>query len=139
MHYEREPDRVAYQSEWYYRNKPEMQIRMRKRYEAHQEELRLRRLAQYGLTQEAFDVLFASQGNCCAICKATTPGKGKGRWHIDHDHACCPTPAQSCGRCVRGILCAGCNPGLGSFHDDVTILLAAVAYLERFQAKEDVA
>jgi len=33
---------------------------------------------------------------------------------VDHDHACCPG-AVSCGRCVRGFICAGCNQDAGSF------------------------
>lgn len=32
--------------------------------------------------------------------------------HIDHDHTCCPG-SRSCGNCVRGILCEGCNLQIG--------------------------
>lgn len=27
---------------------------------------------------------------------------------VDHDHACCPTE-RSCGSCIRGVICRGCN------------------------------
>lgn len=50
--------------------------------------------------------------------------------HIDHDHSCCNGP-RSCGKCVRGALCAKCNVGLGSFLDSAERLRAAISYLER--------
>lgn len=85
------------------------------------------RMKRYGLTVEKYDALLDSQGRGCAICGSFEPG-GYGTWHIDHDHACCPE-AESCGECVRGLLCAACNVGIGNLRDDPNILLAAAAYL----------
>ncbi len=64
----------------------------------------------------------------CMICRQSfaTPEDAK----VDHDHGCCPGPL-SCGACVRGMLCHGCNAGLGLFGDDPARLLAAVEYLRR--------
>ena len=31
---------------------------------------------------------------------------------IDHDHSCCPE-SRSCGQCIRGVICSGCNTMLG--------------------------
>jgi hypothetical protein len=81
----------------------------------------------YRLRREDFEAMLARQGGACAACGATEPG-GKGRFNVDHDHACCPGD-KSCGQCVRGLLCAGCNSGIGFFNDDVDRLMAAAAYL----------
>lgn len=75
----------------------------------------------YGLTLEAYDELLASQGGCCAICGAEKAG-GRGRFHVDHCHAT--------GK-IRGLLCHGCNIGLGSFRDDAAVMRRAADYLER--------
>lgn len=83
----------------------------------------------FGLTREAFDALFAAQGNCCAICGGTNPGPNF--WAVDHDHACCPSSDKTCGQCVRGILCMACNHGIGSLRDDSKRLRAAADYLDR--------
>ena len=80
-----------------------------------------------GLTPEGYAKLLESQSECCAICGSPDPG-GSGAWHIDHDHACCPGK-RSCGECVRGALCSGCNMALGLLHDDMARLQSAIDYL----------
>lgn len=82
----------------------------------------------HGITEDRYLELLARQGGKCAICKTTEPG-GRGRWCIDHDHGCCPTGDGSCGQCIRGILCASCNTGLGMFKDNPDALRAAIRYL----------
>lgn len=84
-----------------------------------------------GMTEHDYRKLLAAQGGKCAICGDTNPGgrwKHRGRFHVDHDHACCPGKS-SCGRCVRGLLCGACNVGLGAFRDNQDALMTAVAYL----------
>ena len=83
----------------------------------------------YGLSPEQYSELLRKQGGRCPICGASEPG-GKGTWHIDHDHGCCPQKGKSCGKCVRNLLCNSCNTGLGLFRDNLTVLLAAAKYLE---------
>lgn len=83
-------------------------------------------LKSYGLTDDQFTEMLALQDFSCAICLeefTTTPV-------VDHDHTCCEGRA-SCGKCVRALLCSGCNKGLGSFHDDPTILRWAADYVEK--------
>jgi hypothetical protein len=79
---------------------------------------RRRRMAQYGLTVDAYDALLAEQGGCCAIC-GDPPGKRP--LAVDHDHETGD---------VRGLLCLPCNTGLGLFRDDLERLAAAAAYLD---------
>lgn len=83
----------------------------------------------FGITVEQFDSMLESQGGRCAICQAAEPG-GKGRWHIDHDHACCDGD-RSCGECVRGLLCHGCNTALGLLGDNINSMRRAIAYVQR--------
>ena len=85
----------------------------------------------YGITIERFSELLEGQNKCCAICKTDTPrGNSKAAWMIDHDHACCPGK-KSCGKCIRGLLCAKCNWGLGNFNDDPVLFSTASDYVIR--------
>lgn len=61
----------------------------------------------------------------CDICGTVTV-----ELHVDHDHLCCPG-GKTCGKCVRGKLCAGCNIGLGAFRDNAASLVKAAAYIQR--------
>lgn len=93
----------------------------------------------HGIDAQALLELVDQQGGLCAICQSDLNGDAR-RWHIDHDHACCPNTSgdkgrqrkRGCGKCIRGILCANCNVGIGMFADDPSALRAAAAYLERF-------
>ena len=58
--------------------------------------------------------------------------------HVDHDHACCgdnafETKQVSCGKCVRGWLCRGCNFALGFIQDNPAKLTGLVEYLNRYE------
>jgi hypothetical protein len=63
----------------------------------------------YGLTIEQYDIMLASQGGVCAICGQPPLGI---RLAVDHDHDCCPG-RNSCGQCIRGLICQRCNGMLG--------------------------
>lgn len=139
------PAQTKAQADWYARNRdrilaerktPEVRAqhnaRARDYYHRHKDKLNAQRRARhlqsrYGLSVEQFDELLAAQGFTCAICETPTPARG---WHVDHDHACCPTSSRSCGKCIRGVLCSRCNKALGAFLDSTTVLLRAIRYLE---------
>jgi Recombination endonuclease VII len=70
----------------------------------------------YGLSAEDVDAMVEAQGGLCAVCGVRPPE------HVDHDHV---TGA------VRGVLCSGCNQGLGNFRDSATALRRAADYVER--------
>lgn len=84
----------------------------------------------YSMTLEKYDGLLASQGGTCALCSATHSKSGR-KLTVDHDHNCCPE--ESCGMCVRGLLCEQCNSMLGQGQDDPDRLLAGAFYLLRNQ------
>lgn len=74
----------------------------------------------YGMTLDDWQTLWAAQSERCGLCGAAeTDGK---YWHVDHDHT---------SGVVRGILCHGCNTGLGNFRDDPSRLELAINYLRR--------
>lgn len=88
---------------------------------AHREETAARQLERrYGILPGERDAMLAAQGDSCAICGADDPGSRQG-WNTDHDHGT---------GVVRGILCHGCNVGLGGFRDNPAHLMAAIEYLE---------
>lgn len=84
---------------------------------------RLNLKSKFGMTLEAYEALKAEQDGKCAICKSDKPG-GRGDWHVDHDHRTDK---------VRGLLCLGCNVGLGNFKDDPLKLEAAARYLRKYE------
>lgn len=69
----------------------------------------------YGIGNNKWDYLVERAGANCEICSL------KKHTSIDHCH--------SSGD-VRGLLCSGCNSGLGCFHDNESLILSAIKYLE---------
>lgn len=72
----------------------------------------------YGLELGAYLQMERQQGGRCAVCGQEQTMT----LYIDHDHA---TGA------VRGLLCSGCNFGLGHFGDSPERLELAAAYIRR--------
>ena len=81
-----------------------------------------RRLHEYGLTFEEYSRLLDEQQGMCAVCGRDFDGAPV----VDHDHKT---------RRVRGLLCHGCNTGLGLFRDDPKALAKAITYLQHGSEK----
>lgn len=69
----------------------------------------------YGITIEEFESMYLDQSGRCKICKSETT------LVVDHHHGT---------GTVRGLLCHSCNRCIGLFKEDITILQAAINYLE---------
>lgn len=74
----------------------------------------------YGITMADYEVILASQNNCCAICSKTPQESGR-RLYVDHNHKT---------GVVRGLLCINCNSAIGKLGDSVALLKNAIQYLE---------
>lgn len=85
----------------------------------------------YNMTIEQYNQLLEDQGHVCGICSRPETMFAR-RLHVDHDHNCCPEAAKSCGKCIRGLICHGCNTGLGSFNDDIELLFQSEVYLLKY-------
>lgn len=81
-------------------------------------------LRKYNITIFDYNEMLAEQDCRCKVCHTQSYTLA-----VDHDHSCCPG-AESCGKCIRGLLCKKCNAGLGQFNDDPVLLLAAAKYLQ---------
>lgn len=87
----------------------------------------------YGITVDDVLQMVKKQKGRCALCNKkckfdVVPQRGKGakscRFSVDHCH--------TTGR-VRGLLCTGCNVGIGLFKDSPELLRKVIVYLEESQ------
>lgn len=85
----------------------------------------------HGMSRADRERLLDEQEGLCLVCEEEIPPDGRGwmRGAVDHDHSCCPG-SESCGGCVRGILCKNCNFAIGLMNDSAERLRSAADYLE---------
>ena len=105
-HIQKMHDHYRMKSQERYRANPDLYKRINRKSE-------LKRF--YGLTPEQYNAIISRQGGACAICE-----KEK-ELNVDHIHGT---------RNVRGLLCRGCNCGLGNFGDSVELMQRAIVYLK---------
>lgn len=76
-----------------------------------------RRTTQYNLGEDGYNILMEKQKGACAICLQTNK-----ILCIDHCHVT---------GLVRGLLCRGCNVGIGYLQDNSDVLQRASEYIKR--------
>jgi len=81
----------------------------------------IRRFKRHNTTQEWFD---NHSLNGCNVCGSFV------NLVIDHNHGCCPN-SNSCGKCLRVILCNNCNTAEGLLHSDVYRIKKLITYIEK--------
>lgn len=69
----------------------------------------------YGISLAQWEAMSLSQNGLCKVCKTEKV------LHTDHCHKT---------GIVRGLLCHGCNVGLGGFRDNTEFMLAGIEYLK---------
>jgi hypothetical protein len=72
---------------------------------------------QYGVSTDLVQAMLIKQGGVCAICKAKPTHRDL---DLDHNHGT---------NVARGLLCTGCNTGLGNLKDNPEIILRAAQYV----------
>lgn len=88
----------------------------------------------HNLPVTAYLDLLAYQGGACAICERLPSDTA--RLVVDHRHSCCPTKHNSCGKCVRGLLCGTCNAAIGLFREDPEAFRGAITYKQRWARRD---
>jgi hypothetical protein len=109
-------------------------IRNKETYEKYKVKTRLKAreksmIEKYGLTLEQYQLIHDEQNGVCKICgnaeTALQPnGKEVKDLCVDHCHKY---------NIVRGLLCHGCNAGIGYFKDNIKSLEQAIIYLKRYK------
>lgn len=103
-----------------------------------------REMKAYGTTVEWYRDKLIEQCGVCVICNHLSHHHGTlQRLQVDHSHACCNIKTKSCGKCLRGLLCADCNIRLAPVEDVLTMgtvvpiagtwLSKALAYLDSYK------
>lgn len=93
------------------------------RYHSDKNSFKIKRIQKrYGLSAKPYAEMLSSGCEVCGTMESL---------FIDHDHSCCNTE-NTCGKCVRGILCRACNTAEGMLKSNLENARKLVAYMEKF-------
>ena len=121
--------RYEWHKEWRTKNAAKLSADAKERYAKNPRRQKSATLKyKYGITYDDYERMLEEQGGGCGICGTKEPG-GRGKFHVDHDHTCCPAE-KTCGKCIRGLLCHGCNTKL--IHFESNWKERAVNYLNKY-------
>lgn len=100
---------------------------------------RLHKLRSYGECDSDFHSLLKAQSGECAICGKVVETESSSLNKLDKatvDH--CHEAAELGEYSYRGIICGGCNSGLGFFKDSAETLARAIEYLNKFKSRRGI-
>lgn len=112
------------QRRWLNDNRDKRRAAEKKWIESNPDYNRNKRLRSYGLTQEDYDAMLASQEHRCAVCEEELVDTKT--THIDHCHETDK---------VRGLLCLSCNTAAGRLGDCPDRVQALADYLRLHQGE----
>lgn len=106
--------RYEYMRRYYDTNRERVATRQHDYRQKHKKRIRV---GEYGLTIEQYDAMVDAQNGACAVCGKVP----RYELVIDHDHAT---------GTIRGLLCHGCNAGIGYLGDNEEGIRRALEYLQ---------
>ncbi|WP_443035327.1 endonuclease domain-containing protein [Streptomyces sp. BE20] len=96
----------------------------------------IRQARRHKLTLASINAILRAQDDTCPLCHSLggdPSTEGPSWWHIDHDHNCC-SGRSSCGRCVRGLLCASCNVRGLTWYESLPVELQTLDHVNVYLA-----
>ncbi len=90
--------------------------------------------ARYGITEQEYEIILASQGGTCGVCRRAPFNR---RLSVDHKHVHRDKlhRGKECRPRVRGLLCWRCNTALPKLQDNADLFRKAATYLDTMPAQ----
>jgi len=128
--YERNKHKISARSREYYLKNKEKIIFKHSNYRSNNKDKTAKYLInkRYGIGVEEFEKMKLRQESRCAICNRHVNETKRKVLCVDHDHKT---------GYVRGLLCHGCNSGIGLLMESEEILLRSIEYLRKFKTTLD--